>query len=181
MIHFQFSDKLYTFTFNPPTWCSAVGWQKKSNGFFKGWGLSFHFSSRNFRLALLISFRIELQQNTFTVRLSCCVYGHVHGGWAVTFNFSVIRLWVSDLVLLTETELVQKCRKVSEFRIGDRKPGDTFFYLHSLSMLANMICKWLFLAVGLQHRKIRMCIMIILTCFKSQMLFGIQSFHKLYW
>jgi len=33
----------------------------------------------------------------------------------VTFHFNVIRLWVSDLVLLTETELLQKCTKVSGF------------------------------------------------------------------
>ena len=105
--------------------------------------MSFHFSDRKIRFALLISFKIELQQNTYSTkfRLGSCVYGYVPGGWAVTFHFSVIRLWVSDLVLLTETELLQKCTRVSEFHIGDRKPGDTFFYLHSLSMLANLICK----------------------------------------
>jgi hypothetical protein len=39
----------------------------------------------------------------------------------LTFNFSVISLWASDLFLLMETELLQKCTKVSEFHIGDRE------------------------------------------------------------
>jgi hypothetical protein len=133
--------------------------------------LSFHFSDRNFRFTLLISFKIQLQQNTNSskVRLWRCDYGHVQEGWAVTFHFNVIRLWVSDLVLLTETELLQKCTN------WWKKTWGHFFYLHSLSILANLIYKWLFLAVGLQQQKIRMCIMVTLTCFKFT---DVASFTK---
>lgn len=134
-MHIHFSDKLYAFTFNPPTWVFEVWWQKKSIGFCGSRGLSFHFSDTNFRPAVFISFKTQLQQNTYStmIRLWGCVYGHAHGSWALTFHFSDIKFCVSGLILLTGTELLQKCtkvRQVSEFHVGDRKLRDTFFFTY---------------------------------------------------
>jgi hypothetical protein len=147
--------------------------------------LSFHFSGRNFRFALLISLKIQLQQNTCStkVRLWSCVYGHVQGGWAMTFHFTVVRLRVWDLVFFFFDRNWTFTKMHKDFRVSYwwKKTWKHFFYLQSLSVLANLICKWLFLAVGLQHQKIRMCIVIILTCFKSHMLLLLQSFHRVYW
>jgi hypothetical protein len=97
------------------------------------------------------------------------------------FHCSDIKFWVSGLILLTGTELLQKSREVrqvSEFHVGDRKLRDTLLLTFTVNIDNSNLQVVLSLAVGLQHHKISMCIMIILTCFLSpRCCFSYKHFH----